>query len=80
MQIKKSNAQKTKIGEKRLIDDDGVTESRKRACIARSHLVNQQLIIESTSQLNSTVIGHSNDTNNDSTTATDELQLQNTKR
>jgi hypothetical protein len=80
MQIKKSNSQKTKIGEKRLIDDNGVDRSRKRARIVRSHLGNQQIITKSISQLNFTVIEYSNDINGDSTIATDELQLQNTKR
>jgi hypothetical protein len=80
MQIKKSNSQKVKIGEKRLIDDNGVNGSRKRARIVRSHLGNQQIIIKSTSQLNSTVIEHSNDTNGDTIIATDELQLQDAKR
>ena len=80
MQAKKSSSQKTKVGEKRSIDDDGVGGSRKRARIVRSHLGNQQIITKSTSQLNSTVIEHSNDTNGDSTIATDELQLQDAKR
>jgi hypothetical protein len=80
MQAKKSNFQKVKVGEKRLIDDNEVDGSRKRARIVRSHLGNQQIITKSTPQLNSTVIEHSNDTNGDSSTATDELQLQDAKR
>jgi hypothetical protein len=80
MQVKKSNSQKAKVGEKRSIDDNGVGGSRKRARIVQSHLGNQQIITKSTPQLNSAVIEHSNDTNGDSTTTTDELQLQDTKR
>jgi hypothetical protein len=80
MQIKKSNFQKIKIGEKRSINNNEIDRSRKRARIVRSHLGNQQIITKSTPQLNTTVIEHSNDTNSDSTIATDELQLQDTKR
>jgi hypothetical protein len=40
MQTKKLNSQKAKIGEKRLIDDDEINESRKRARIVQSHLNN----------------------------------------
>jgi hypothetical protein len=80
MQIKKSNSQKAKIGEKRSIDENEIDGSRKRARIVRSHLGNQQIITKLTPQLNSAVIEHSNDTNSDSTTTTDELQLQDAKR
>jgi hypothetical protein len=79
-QTKKSNSQKIKVGEKRSIDDSEIKRSRKRARIVRSHLNNQYLITESILQQDSIVIGHSNATNNDSTIATDELQLQNAKR
>jgi hypothetical protein len=41
MQAKKSNSQKIKVDEKRLIDNNGVDKSRKRARIVRSHLGNQ---------------------------------------
>jgi hypothetical protein len=80
IQIKKSNSQKTKVGEKKSIDDNEIDRSRKRARIVQSHLGNQQIITKSTPQLNSAVIEHSNDTNGDSTTITDELQLQDAKR
>jgi hypothetical protein len=56
-----------------------IDKSRKRVRFVRSHLRNQPLTIKSTSQLDSTVIGHSNDTNDDAITATDELQLQDAK-
>jgi hypothetical protein len=79
-QAKKSNFQNTKIGEKRSIDDHEIDGSRKRARNVRSHLRNQQSTTKSTKQLNSTVIGHSNDTNNDSISITGALQLQNAKR
>jgi hypothetical protein len=46
----------------------------------RSHLRNQLLTIKLTSQLDSTVIEHSNDTNGDTITVTDELQLQDATR
>jgi hypothetical protein len=46
----------------------------------RSHLRNRPPTIKSTSQLDSTVIEHSNDTNGDAIIATDELQLQNANR
>jgi hypothetical protein len=80
MQIKKSSSQKIKIGEKKLINNNGVNESRKRTRIVRSYLNNQQIITKLISQLNSTVIEYSNDINDDSTIATDKLQLQNAKR
>jgi hypothetical protein len=80
MQAKKSSSQKAKIGEKRSIDDDKIDGSRKRMRFVRSHLRNQPLAIKSTLQLDSAVIEHSNDTNSDAITATDELQLQNAKR
>jgi hypothetical protein len=80
MQTKKSNSQKIKIDEKRSINNNKINRSRKRARIVRSHLGNQQILTKSTSQLNSTVIEYSNDTNGDSTIATDELQLQDAKR
>ena len=75
MQAKKSSSQKAKVGEKRSIDDDEVDGSRKRMRFVRSHLRNQQLAIKSTLQLDSAVIEHSNDTNSDAITVTDELQL-----
>jgi hypothetical protein len=74
-QIKKSNSQKIKIGDKRLIDDSEIDKSRKRARIVRSHLSNQYLITKSTLQQDFMIIEYSNTTNNDSTIATDELQL-----
>jgi uncharacterized membrane protein len=80
MQTKKSNFRKIKIDEKRLINNDGINKSRKRARIVRSYLSNQQIIIKSILQLNSIVIKHSNDINGDSIITTDELQLQNAKR
>ena len=80
MQAKKSSSQKAKVGEKRSIDDDKVDRPRKRARFVRSHLRNQLLAIKLTSQLDSTVIEHSNDTNGDAITATDELQLQDANR
>jgi hypothetical protein len=80
MQTKKSNSQKIKIDEKRSINNNKINRSRKRARIVRSHLGNQQIITKSISQLNSTVIKHSNDINGDSIIITDELQLQNTKK
>jgi hypothetical protein len=46
----------------------------------RSHLHNRPLTIKLTLQLDSTVIEHSNDTNGDSITATEELQLQDTNK
>jgi hypothetical protein len=46
-QIKKSNFQKVKIGEKRLIDNNEIDKSRKRARIVRSYLSNQYLITKS---------------------------------
>ena len=73
MQAKKSSSQKAKVSEKRSIDDDKVDKPRKRARFVRSHLRNQPLAIKSTSQLDFTVIEHSNDTNGDAITATDEL-------
>jgi hypothetical protein len=45
-----------------------------------SYLRNRPLTIKSTSQLNSTVIKHSNDINGDAIIATDELQLQDANR
>jgi hypothetical protein len=80
MQAKKSSSQKAKVGEKRSINDSGVDESRKRARIVRSHLDNQQIITKSTLQVDSIVIEHSNDTNDDSITVTNVSQLQNAKR
>jgi hypothetical protein len=80
MQARKSSSQKAKIGEKRSIDDDEVDGSRKRVRFVRSHLRNQPLGTKSTSQLDPTVIEHSNDTNDDARTATDELQLQNANK
>jgi membrane protein involved in colicin uptake len=80
IQTKKLSSQKAKVGEKRSIDDSEIDESRKRARIVRSHLNNQLSTIKSTQPLNSTIIKHSNDINNDSITATDVLQLQNAKR
>jgi membrane protein involved in colicin uptake len=80
MQAKKSSSQKAKVGEKRSINDDKVDGPRKRVRFVRSHLRNQPLTIKSTSQLDSTVIEHSNDTNGDTITATDELQLQDATR
>ena len=80
MQAKKSSSQKVKVSEKRSIDDGEVGGSRKRVRFVRSHLRNQSLAIKSTSQLDSTVIEHSNDTNGDAITATDELQLQDANR
>jgi hypothetical protein len=62
MQAKKSSSQKTKIGEKRFINNDEVDESRKRVRFVRSHLRNQPLAIKSTPRLDSTAIEHSNDT------------------
>jgi hypothetical protein len=47
MQTKKSNFRKIKIDEKRLINNDGINKSRKRARIIRSHLDNQQIITKS---------------------------------
>jgi hypothetical protein len=72
--------ERPKVGEKRFIDDDKVDESRKRVRFVRSHLRNQPLAIKSTSRLDFTAIEHSNDTNGDAITATDELQLQNANR
>jgi hypothetical protein len=80
MQAKKSSSQKAKVGEKRSIDDDKVDRPRKRVRFVRSHLRNQPLTIKSTLQLDSTVIEHSNNTNGDTITATDELQLQDATR
>jgi hypothetical protein len=80
MQAKKSSSQKAKVGEKRSIDNNEVDGSRKRVRFLRSHLRNQPLAIKSTSQLDSTVIEHSNNTNGDAIAATDELQLQNANR
>jgi hypothetical protein len=80
MHIKKSSSQKAKVGEKRSINDDEIGGSRKRVRFVRSHLRNRSLTIKSTSQLDSTVIGYSNNTNGDARTATDELQLQNANR
>jgi hypothetical protein len=80
MQAKKSSSQKAKVGEKRSINDDEIDKSRKRVRFVRSHLRNQPLAIKSTSQLDSTVIEHSNDTNGDAITATNELQLQNANK
>jgi hypothetical protein len=80
MQAKKSSSQRAKIGEKRFINDDKVNGSRKRVRFVRSHLRNQPLAIKSTSQLDSTVIEHSNDINGDAITVTDELQLQNANK
>ena len=80
MQAKKSSSQKAKVGEKRSINDDMVDGSRKRVRFVRSHLRNQPLTIKLTLQLDSTVIEHSNDTNGDAITATDELQLQDANR
>jgi hypothetical protein len=77
--LKKVEFQNAKIGEKRSIDDNEVDGSRKLACNVRSHLRNQQLITKLTKQLNSIVIWHSNDINNDPISTTDALQLQNTK-
>jgi hypothetical protein len=77
---KKSSSQKAKVGEKRSIDDDEVDRSRKRVRFVRSHLRNQPLAIKSISQLDFAVIEHSNDTNGDTITATDELQLQDANR
>jgi hypothetical protein len=57
-----------------------ISGSKKRVRFVRSHLRNQLLTIKSTLQLDSTVIEHSNDTNGDAITATDELQLQNANR
>src|SRR5450755_4252407 len=80
MQAKKSNSQKAKVGEKRSIDDNEIGKSRKRVRSVRSHLRNRSLTTKSILQLDSTVIKHSNDTNGDAITATDELQLQNANR
>src|SRR5450432_1024598 len=80
MQAKKSGSQKAKVGEKRSINNDKIDGSRKRVRFVRSHLRNQPLAIKSTSQLDSAVIEHSNDTNDDARTATDELQLQNANK
>ena len=80
MQAKKSSSQKAKVGEKRSIDDDKVDGSKKRVRFVRSHLRNQLLTIKLISQLDFTVIEHSNDTNGDAITATDELQLQDANR
>jgi hypothetical protein len=41
IQIKKSNFQKIKVGEKKLINNNEINKSRKRARIVRSHLDNQ---------------------------------------
>jgi hypothetical protein len=73
MQAKKSSSQKAKVGEKRSIDNDEIDGSRKRARFVRSHLRNQSLAIKLTSQLDFTVIEHSNDINGDAIIATDEL-------
>jgi hypothetical protein len=80
MQAKKSSSQKAKVSKKRSINDDEVDKSRKRVRFVRSHLRNQLLAIKSTLQLDSTVIEHSNDTNGDTITVTDELQLQNANK
>ena len=80
MQAKKSSSQRAKDGEKRSINDDEVDKSRKRVRFVRSHLRNQLLTIKLISQLDSTVIEHSNDTNGDTIIAADELQLQNVNR
>ncbi len=80
MQAKKSSSQKAKIGEKRSINDNEIDRSRKRVRFVRSHLRNQSLTIKSISQLDFTVIEHSNDINGDAIIATDELQLQNANR
>jgi hypothetical protein len=79
-QIKKPKLQKIKVGEKRSIDNNKIDKSRKRARIVRSYLSNQYLITESILQQNSMIIEHSNTINNDSTIATNKLQLQNTNR
>ncbi len=80
MQAKKSSSQKAKIGEKWSINDNEIDRSRKRVRFVRSHLRNQSLTIKSISQLDFTVIEHSNDINGDAIIATDELQLQNANR
>jgi hypothetical protein len=80
MQAKKSSSQKAKVGEKRSIDNEEVNGSRKRVRFVRSHLRNQPLTVKSIPQLDSAVIEHSNNTNGDAITATDELQLQNANR
>src|SRR5450755_1696523 len=80
MQAKKSNSQKAKVGEKRSIDNNEIGKSKKRVRSVRSHLRNRSLTTKSILQLDSTVIEHSNDTNGDAITATDELQLQNANR
>jgi hypothetical protein len=80
MQTKKLNSQKAKVSKKRSIDNSKINRSKKRARIVRSHLNNQLSIIKLTQSLNSTIIKHSNNINNDSITATDILQLQNTKK
>jgi hypothetical protein len=76
MQTKKSSSQKAKVSEKRSINDNKIDKPRKRVRFVRSHLRNQPLTIKSTLQLDFTVSKHSNDTNGDTITATDELQLQ----
>ena len=80
MLTKKSSFQNVKVGEKRSIDNDKIGKSRKRVRSVRSHLRNRSLTTKSILQLDSTVIEHSNDTNGDAITATDELQLQDANR
>jgi hypothetical protein len=62
-----------KVGEKRSINDNEISVSRKRVRFIRSHLRNQPLAIKSSLQLDFTVIEHSNDTNSDTIIVTDEL-------
>jgi hypothetical protein len=76
----KKNFQNVKTDEKRSIDNSDVDDSRKRARNVRSHLRKQQLTTKSIKQLDSTVIGHSNNINNDSISTTGALQLQNAKK
>ncbi len=80
MQAKKSSSQKVKVSEKRSIDDGEIGGSRKRVRFVRSYLRNQPLAIKSISQLDFTIIEHSNDINGDAITATDKLQLQDANR
>jgi hypothetical protein len=76
----KKNIQNTRIGENKSIDNDEIDKSRKRAHNLRSQIGNQQLITETPKQLNSAVVKHSNDINDNPVTALNMTELQNAKR
>ena len=71
VQNKKKNSQTAQIGEKRSVDDSEIHGSRKRARKVRSQIRKSHSIINSTKQVNSAAIKHSNDTNNNPISALD---------